>query len=380
MTSSFTRPTQADINHQNLIDNFKSITSFVGPESEVLAVVKADSYGHGAVSCAKSLEMAGCGWFGVAIVEEALELRQAGISSPVLVLGGFWPAQADVILDYGLTPVVYRLEAAAALNSSAERRGVTADAHLKVDTGMGRLGVRWDEVEEFARELRLLKNLRIEGVMSHFAAADDLGENDFTRLQEDRFRTSVETMKSLGFNPTYCDIANSPGAVAHPETRPNMVRIGGILYGLGDDVLPGGVESPKLSPVMSIKSQIAHIKMVPAGESLGYGRSFTTGRESVIASVPMGYHDGLPRCLSNAGEMIVRGRRVPIVGRVSMDWTLIDVTDVANADVSDEVMIIGRQGSEEIRASDLAKLAGTISYEITCGIGARVPRKHVTTG
>ena len=372
------RPTWAEINLDNLAFNFRSVKKFIGSETKYMAVVKADAYGHGAVECAKRLEAEGVDWFGVALPEEGVELRKAGIRKLILCLGGFWDGQETLVLSYGLTPVIFQIEKAADLNEAAARRGTDVSIHVKIDTGMGRVGVRYDQVDDFANQLRSLAHLRVEGLMTHFAAADDLGQKDFTDLQIERFNAAVVTFREKGFTPAYLDLANSPGAVAHPASRSNMVRLGGILYGLGGDVLPGGVDKPDLKPVMSLRTKIAHLKTIPAGETVGYGRTFTAGIDSRIATIPIGYQDGYSRSLSNIGRAIVRGEYVPVAGRVSMDWTTLDVTSVEGVKVGDEVILIGEQTGAQITAEELAKATGTISYEITCGINRRVPRLYKT--
>ena len=368
------RPTWAGINLDNLAFNFHKAKEFVGTDTKYMAVVKADAYGHCAVECAKRLEAEGVDWFGVALPEEGVELRKAGIRKRILCLGGFWADQESVALNYNLTPVVFQIDKARILNEAATRRGTAVAIHVKVDTGMGRIGVRYDQVREFANELRSLDHLLLEGVMTHFAAADDLDENDFTDLQIERFNQSVSIFRECGFSPAYLDLANSPGAVAHPRSRGNMVRLGGILYGLGGDVLPKDADKPELKPVMSVRSRIAHLKTVPAGETIGYGRTFKTESESTIATIPIGYQDGYSRKLSNAGRAIVRGSFAPVVGRVSMDWTMLDVTGIDGVQMGDEVVLIGEQGERRITAEELAAITGTISYEITCNIDRRVPR------
>ncbi len=370
------RPTWAKINLDNLAFNFRSAKDFIGPGPKYMAVVKADAYGHGAVECARRLEAEGVDWFGVALPEEGVELRKAGIGKPLLCLGGFWEGQETLALNYGLTPVIFQFEKAAVLNEAAASRGSDVSIHVKVDTGMGRIGVRFDEVTDFAERLRALTHLRVEGVMTHFAAADNLEQTDFTNLQIERFNSAVEIFREKGFSPAYLDLANSPGAVVHPASRGNLVRLGGILYGLGGDVLPGGVAKPELKPVMSLHSKIAQLKSVPAGETIGYGRTFATQRDSVIATVPIGYQDGYRRTLSNIGRAIVRGSYAPVAGRVSMDWTMLDITDVEGVQVGDEVTLIGENDGSHIAAEDLARATGTISYEITCGIGRRVSRLY----
>ncbi len=375
--SQVQRPTRAEIDLDNLAFNFHSVKKFVGKNIEYMAVVKADAYGHGAVRCARRLEKEGADWLAVALPEEGLELRNNGIEKPILCLGGFWNGQENLLLEYNLTPVVYRLEQAEKLDHAAKTKNISAKIHIKIDTGMGRIGVRFDEIKEFAKALKNYQNLNIEGLMTHFAAADNLTENDFTNRQIKRFDEALKIFEENGFCPKYKDLANSPAAVAHENSHGNMVRLGGVLYGLGDDVLPRNIDKPELRAVMSLRSQISYLKKVPQGESLGYSRTFMTERDSLIATIPVGYHDGYSRCFSNCGRAVINGFYVPIVGRISMDWTILDVTDVPNVKVNDEVILIGEQNNLKITAEDLAKLSGTISYEITCGINCRVPRKYV---
>lgn len=371
------RPTWTEVDLDNLAYNFNSVKKFVGSDLKYLAVVKADGYGHGAVVCAQRLEREGVDWFGVALPTEGAELRENGITKRILCLGSFWAGQEPLLLYNHLTPVIYRLEQAAGFNRAAEERGVIAQIHVKIDTGMGRVGVRYDEAAEFARRLRDFPNLHLEGLMTHFAAADDLDETSFTELQIERFEETLRLFRSEGFNPVYRDLANSPASVAHPRSRPNMVRLGGVLYGLGDDVLPKGIDRPELRPVLSLRTRIAHLKKVPAGETLGYGRTYRTERESLIATLPIGYQDGYPRVLSNRARVVTGGRYVPVAGRISMDWTIIDVTGAGKPSVGDEVVLIGEQDGQRVTAEELAAHAGTISYEITCGINRRVHRFYV---
>jgi alanine racemase len=371
------RPTWAEINLDNLAFNFHSVKNFVGQNVKFMAVVKADGYGHNSVQCAKRLEFEGVDWFGVALPEEGIELRSGGIKKPILCLGSFWLGQEKLLLDNNLTPVIYQLDKAESFNREAFERGTIANVHLKIDTGMGRIGVRFDEVEDFAEALKGFSNLHVEGLMTHFAAADKPSENKFTDLQINRFNKCAAIFEKKGFYPDFKDLANSPGAIVHKNSRADMVRIGGILYGLGDDVLPKGVEKPELKPVMAIYSRIAHLKKVPKNETLGYGRTFKTRKESLIATIPIGYRDGLPRLLSNKGSVLINGHFAPIVGRISMDWTILEVSDIPNVKLDDEVIIMGESQGLRICAEELAEKSGTISYEITCGINRRVSRKYV---
>lgn len=372
------RPTWAEIDLDNLAYNFRSTKDFIGGDARIMAVVKADAYGHGAVECARRLEREGIDWFGVALPEEGVELRRAGITKLILCLGSFWPGQEGLLFDNHITPVVFNADRASLFDRAAASRGLVADIHVKIDTGMGRVGVRPDELDGFVERLAVMRNIRVAGLMTHFSAADS--DPAYTRLQIDRFDDAVAKFRSKGLNPVYFDLANSPGAIAHPESRRNLVRLGGILYGLGDDVLPAGAARPALRPVMSLRTRIAHLKRVGRGESLGYGHTFTTKRDSVIATLPIGYQDGLPRTLSNIGRTAVNGTAAPIVGRVSMDWTIIDVTDVRTVALDDEVIVFGDRNGIAPKAEEVAHQAGTISYEITCGISRRVPRVFIEAG
>jgi len=339
-----------------------------------MAVVKADAYGHGSIECSKRLEAEGIDWLGVAMPEEGVELRQAGIRVPILCLGSFWAGQELTLLENKLTTVIYQIENAALLDAASLRSGVITNIHVKIDTGMGRIGVRVEDVWEFAKELKRFSNVKVEGLMTHFAAADNLKENEFTNGQIRKFYEAVAVFRDEGFDPIYIDLANSPGAVAHPGSLGNMVRLGGILYGLGGDVLPKDIETPHLKPVLSLRTRIAHIKNVRRNETLGYGRTFKSERDSLIATIPIGYKDGYSRSLSNRGRAILNGHFVPVVGRISMDWTLLDVTDLPNSKIGDEVILIGVQNGLQISAEDIAAELGTISYEVTCAIDRRVPK------
>jgi len=372
-----TRPTFAQIDLANLRYNFRSSRDFIGHDVKYMAVVKANGYGHGAVECARALAAEGVDWLGVALIEEGIELRDAGIETQILCLGGIAAGQENLVFDHNITPVVFNLDQARALSIAGTERQRDIDIHIKVDTGMGRLGVRWNQLDRFIRGLSQLTNLRIEGLMSHFAVANDPDENGFTNDQINRFYDSVAKFEATGFAPEIVDIANSPGAVGHPRSRQQMVRLGGILYGLGKDVLSETLPRPELKPVMSLHSVIADIKEVEKGESLGYGRTFFTERDSRIALVPIGYNDGYCRALSNKSSVIVNGELAPVTGRISMDWTIVDVTDVPDAKIGDTVTLIGQYGETSIAAEDLAQICNTISYEITCGISSRVPRKFV---
>ena len=277
-----------------------------------------------------------------------------------------------------IVPVVYRLDMAGRSTRRRAPRGVVAPVHVKVDTGMGRLGVRHDAAAEFASKLRAFSHICVEGLMTHFASADEPGRDCFTEDQLKRFREAAAAFRERGHAPVYEHMANSAATFAHTETRGNMVRPGGVLYGLWRDVLPPLAERPNLLPVMALRSRVTLLKSVHRGETLGYGCSFEASREMLVATIPAGYHDGYARALSNRGRVILRGTYAPVVGRVSMDLTLVDVTGVRGVELGDRVTLLGTDGELSIPAEDIAKTAGTISYEMTCGISARVPRRHLS--
>jgi alanine racemase len=371
------RPTWAEINLDSLAANFHSIKQRVGEDVQVMPMVKADAYGHGAVSCAKRLESEGADWFGVATPEEGIELRDAGIRAPILSAGGFWQDQAGLCVQHRITPVVYRLDMVQVLDEAARNAGVIIDLHVKVDTGMGRLGVRFDQLTEFVDGLQRFRNIRIDGILTHFAAADDAACQPLTQDQIKRFHDATSVFRAKGYAPTFLHLANSAGIYGQREGWGNLVRPGGALYGVWRDVLSLSVGDPKLLPVMSLHSRISLLKWVPAGETIGYGCTFEASRKSLIATLPIGYHDGYMRGLSNRAHVIVKQKYAPVVGRVSMDLTLIDVTDISDVAIDDRVTLLGSDlvdPSLTVTAEELARIAGTLSYEVTCGVSARVPR------
>jgi alanine racemase len=371
------RPTWAEIDLGALSSNLKIVKERVGPNVNVMAVVKANAYGHGAVECARWLEREGADWFGVALPEEGIELREAGVTQPVLCLAGFWEGQAAACLQHKLVPSVYRLDMIDAIDSAARERGEVADVHVKVDTGMGRLGVRFDEFSDFVDGLARFKNIRVDGLMTHFAAADEPSCGPLTQDQIQRFEHALGVLRARDYQPTYRHLANSAGIFGQPGAWGNMVRPGGVLYGLWRDILAPNDRNQKLQPVMSLYSRITLLKWVPPGETVGYGCTFEASSKTLVATVPVGYHDGYMRALSNRGHAIIRGVTATVIGRISMDLTLIDVTSVPGVQLDDEVILMGHDQRHSITAEDLARTAGTLSYEVTCGISERVPRVYV---
>jgi alanine racemase len=376
------RPTWVEIDLDALAENFRIIRERVGPEVAVMAVVKANAYGHGAVKCAQRLANEGVGLFGVALPEEGIELRESGITQPILCLGGFWEGQAVLCIRHQLTPVVYRLDQVEALDRAAKDAGLSSGIHVKVDTGMGRLGVRFDQLTEFVGQLMRFEHVRVDGLMTHFAAADDPSCQSLTDVQLQRFDDAARLFRDNGYHPSHFHLANSAAIFGHRQAWGNLIRPGGILYGLWQDVLAPTPEEIKLRQVMSLYSRIILLKWVPPGETLGYGCTFEASRKTLVATIPVGYHDGYMRGFSNRGHVIVRDVFAPVVGRVSMDLTLIDVTNVEGVELNDEVTLLGhdhRGSGLVVTAEDLARIAGTLSYEVTCGISERVPRVYVSS-
>jgi alanine racemase len=348
---------------------------------EIIAMVKADAYGHGAIPIARALAADGVTRFGVALVEEARSLRDAGIRGEILVLGGFTADQAPEVVELGVTAAIFHAAHAAALNEAASRAGRTVAVHAKVDTGMGRLGFAMDAAPRAVAELARLSALRLEGLMTHFADAD-LADPAYAREQVARFDAVAETVRRAGVHIPIRHAANSAAVMAASSWRSAMggplydaVRPGLMLYGARPGPAVGaGVD---LRPVLSLTTRILLLKRVPPGTPISYGRTFVTRRESLIAVLPIGYADGYPRALSSAGRVLVRGRAAPVVGRVCMDLTMVDVTDVPDVGEGDEAVVIGSQGAAAITVEEVAAGAGTIAYEILCGIGPRVPRRYL---
>jgi len=373
LTSAFpddNRPTVAVIEMGALEHNYREAARRAEGR-KILAVVKAQAYGHGAVPVSRHFLRLGADMLGVALVEEGKELRTAGIDAPILLMGSLFPEQAEAVVALRLTPVVYTISVARALAGAARKQKRTVSIHVKIDTGMGRIGIAPEDALAFIMELRGLAGIDVRGLMTHFADAD-LREKQFAERQMERFELLVRDLDAAGLDISLRHAANSAAVLDFHRALFTMVRPGLMLYGynpLERDPDDGG-----LHPVLSLVTRIAYVKKVAAGVPISYGRTFVTKRESLIATLPIGYADGYSRGLSNRGEALVRGRRVPVVGRVCMDMTMIDVTDVAGVCEGDEVVLIGSQGSERITASDIAVKTGTIPYEVLCGISSRVPR------
>lgn len=367
------RPTVCVIDHEALRWNVRQIRAKVGAKVKILCMVKANGYGHGAAAVAKTLAAAEADAFGVATLEEALELRRSDIGKPILVLAGAFPEQLSEFIDHELIPVAHDVTSLKVLDAETRRRQASLKFHLKIDTGMGRLGVPAARTEEWIPELKKLRALTLEGVFSHFSTAESV-EGDYTRKQLDIFNAVIAQLRAQGLNPPLVHLANSAATITRPAAYFDMVRPGIMLYGAYPS--PPMAQQIVLKPVLSWQTKILQLKKVPAGTSISYGQTFVTRRESLIATLPIGYADGYSRLLSNRGEVLVGASRAPVIGRVCMDLTMIDVTDIRNVQPGAEVVLLGRQGAAEISADEMAAWTNTISYEILTSIGARVPRIH----
>jgi len=367
------RPTHVEIDLAALRHNLQQVRQQAGPDNQVLAVVKADAYGHGAARVSLSLQQAGVDLFGVAIAEEGMALRNAGIERPILVLGGVYPGQEQEIFHFRLTPAIFSLEAAHRLNRMAAESGTSCAYHLKIDTGMGRVGFRPEELDTVLPELAAMPHLRMEGVISHLAMADE-PERPLTDVQLRRFRECLDRVRKAGFAPEFTHIGNSAAVFTRDIPECNLVRPGIVLYGaLPAPCFAGRID---LQPVMSFRTSVAQLKRVPAETGVSYGHRFVAGRETVLAAIPVGYADGYNRRLSNCGEVLVRGQRARVAGTVCMDWTLIDVTDIPGVEVGDQVTLLGRDNGNRISAEEWAERIGSISYEVFCQVSKRVPRVY----
>jgi alanine racemase len=368
------RPTWLEISLSAIANNTRRLKELVGPHVRVLASLKADGYGHGALKVARTALHNGASMIGVATVSEATPLREAGISAPILVFGyvPLWQMREAIRLD--LTITLYALDAAQALSRAAQALGKTVRVHVKVDTGMSRLGIRSELVEEILQlvsEIRLLPNLELEGIFTHFAKADaqDLSH---ARLQLERFQNVLQVIEAQGMRPPLVHAANSAATLQLPEAHFDMVRPGIALYGLEpspDVPLPEGFQ-----PALSFKTQVAQVKLIPAGEGISYGCTYITERPTLIAVLPVGYADGFRRAPANWGSVLIRGQEAPLLGRVCMDQSMVDVSHIPGVRVGDEVVLIGRQGTAALTAETVAGRLGTINYEVVAEILARVPR------
>ncbi|MGC1485447.1 MAG: alanine racemase [Candidatus Acidiferrum sp.] len=390
------RPIWAEVSLGALAENFRAIRKFVNPPEEkrktprkILSIVKGNGYGHGGPQAAKALEKAGSDWFGVTCTEEGIAVRKAGVRKPVLVLTSFWPGEEPRLVEHDLTAVIHRCEqlqqldrAAARAKSKKGRKRVSF--HLKMDTGMNRLGIAPGDVECFAKQLAQCKHLELGGVFTHFASSEVLTNTrvgEQTRRQEERFYAALDRLRALGVDPGIVHLANSAAIVARPETWADMVRPGAILYGYHPGYDPAEQRAEiearlPVKPVMSLRTRIINIRNIPEGAGVGYNETFIAHRASRIAILAAGYGDGIHRSLGNRGSVLVRGALAPIVGIISMDVTMIDVTDIADAAIGDAVTIYGRDGDRVLPANVIARSIGTVTSDLLCAVSQRVPRLY----
>jgi alanine racemase len=363
------RPTRALVDLDAIAANYHYLRERADP-ADVLCVVKANAYGHGAPWVAHRLEREGASWFGVAVVEEGVELREAGVLGRILLLGGCEASQLELAVRHDMTPTIVSFESLEALRELARRLGRKLTCHLKIDTGMTRLGILWDRMESFAASVTGCEDIEIEGLFTHLACSDDPAV-PFTRVQLERFQSAREALAGCIVERPLIHVASSAGLLTRAEREVELVRPGVALYGLNPF---GNARAPELTPAIALVSRVNRVEELPAGTAVGYGSTFITTRRSALATIPVGYDDGLRRGLSGKWEVSIRGARVPLVGRVSMDLVVADVTGVEGVGVGDEVAIVGGGEGASLTIEEMAQRLDTIPYEVATGISGRVPR------
>lgn len=373
------RPVWMEVNLDNLAYNIRQIKNNIKAPALIMGIVKADAYGHGAVEVSRVLLEEGVQRLGVAVLDEAVALRQEGIDVPILVLGYTPPQLFHKVLEYRVTPTLYNYEDALRLSELAFKNGSSVKVHLKLDTGMGRIGmIPGQDSMDMVSNIYKLPGIIIEGIFTHFSVADEK-DKTYTWEQFKKFTEFVNALKERGIDIPLRHAGNSAASIDLPETHLDMVRPGVILYGLypSDEVEK---ERLSLKPLATLKTVVSHVKTVPSGTSVGYGRKYISAGERVIATLPIGYADGYTRLLSGKASVLVHGTRAPLAGNICMDQCMADVTGIEGVKVGDEVVLMGQQGEETITAEELASLLGTINYEIMCMIGKRVPRVYIRDG
>ena len=382
------RPVWAEVSLKAILHNLRVIRRHVGLRRKILAVVKSNAYGLGAVPISKALQKAGTEWFGVTCANEGIELREAGIRRRILVLTGFWPGEEKRLIENQLTPTVTRVDdlrhierAARSSRGKPRAKSSRVPFHLKINTGMNRLGILPDEVDAFCKALADCPHIQLEGTYTHFASAEDFTSEQNT-AQEQLFRDCLDRMRVLGVSPGIVHMANSGAICARPSTWGDMVRPGAILYGYHQSFDPPQKKQEvmcamPLEPCLSLRARIISLREIPAGQAVGYGARFVTSRPSRIAVINAGYADGIVRARTNRGCALVRGRRVPLVGTISMDLTMLDVTDVLDSKLGDVVTIYGKDGQASIEVSEVAREIGTVTSDLLCALGRRVPKFYL---
>ncbi len=363
------RATKAIVDLNAIAHNVSQVRKRIGSQRDLMAVVKADGYGHGAVKVSLSALKSGANCLGVAVPEEGEEIRRAGLDAPITVLGLIQPEEAYKIIDFGLEQTICSIEVAEALNQIASDRGTAVDVHIKIETGMGRVGVQPNDTVAFARRIGKLRHLNVKGIFSHFSCADEM-DKTFSTKQIEIFDGVVREIESSGIRIPKRHMANSAAILDLPESYYDLVRPGIMIYGLYPS--PEVSHSIELKPAMTFVTRVTFVKEVPPGTSISYGRTFITDKEIPVATLPVGYADGYSRALSGRGEVLVKGHRAPLIGRICMDMCMIDVSRVENVQPGDEVVLFG-QG---LPADEVAEKLGTINYEVVCAVGKRVPRVY----
>jgi alanine racemase len=381
-----TRPTWAEVSLPTLVNNYKLIRDFVAPHATVCAVVKCDAYGHGAIECARALEAAGATWYGVTSADEGIELRRGGIAGRILLMSGIWRGEGEAVVEHNLTPAVWSTEQILELNSAAEKlRRERFPVHIEVDTGMARQGVSAANLGYVLEAARKAKSICIEGLHSHLASAEVVDAPD-VEAQLAAYKRALEQLAAAQIRPACLHLANSAAVIACRDSWQRLsestalVRPGISLYGYYLPFVtaagaPSEMEQPSVNPVLSWKTRIIDIRNVEAGHGVGYNLTFVATAPARIATLAVGYGDGFSRALSNRGQVLIRSEFAPIVGKVSMDVTTVDVTKIPGAEIGDEVVLIGEQNGRKITAADVAERTQTIAYEVLCNIGKRVPRR-----
>jgi len=384
------RPVWAEVSFPALVQNLHAIRDHVNPSGEkrktprkVLSIVKGNGYGHGGPQVAQALEEAGSDWFGVASSAEAVEIRRAGVLTPILVLGGFWPGEEKILLEHDLTPAIHRCEQLLAFETAATKvRKKNVKIQLKVDTGMNRLGILPSDTDCFARQLAKCPHLVLNGVFTHFASSEELANSSpgpQTSTQMDRFNGVVDRLRTLRVEPGILHLANSAAIAALPQTWADMVRPGAILYGYHPGFDPADRRAEfeaklPLRPVMSLRARVINVRSVAPGVGVGYNATWVAQRPSRVATLAAGYGDGIPRALGNRGCIHIRGHRAPIIGIISMDVTMVDVTDVPDVALGDIATLYGTDGEHVYPANVVARSLGTVTSDLLCAVSQRVPR------
>lgn len=372
----FHRPTIAIISLHAARHNIRAIREKVGSHCRVMAVVKADAYGHGMIPVAKAALEAGASWLGIATVDEAVTLRETGFRAPILILGPSFPEDAETLVSHDISVAVGSLEAARALGRAALKLKKKALIHIKVDTGMGRFGFWWKDLVPLLWDIKKIRGIHLQGCFTHFAVSD-IPDFKYTKWQNANFQKFLAAAQNAKINFDLIHAANSGAILQHPDTWYDLVRAGVMLYGM----LPDTETMPTvpIKPVMTLGTRLVEVRTHPKGRFLSYGCTFQTRRKSRIGILPIGYGDGLSRKLSGRGKVIIRGCGAPIVGRVCMDQVLVDVTDIPGASVGDDVLLWGQKGTDVLKVEEVASWMESITYEVTCALGRRIPRVYIDT-